>query len=80
MFNDTVLKTQPLQEQLLSGWQPDPGLSGTGEGGREVVVIVKLHRCGPSFTQGPFHSYQQGGPWSGCGVSIATFSALDCYS
>lgn len=80
VFNDTVLKTQPLQEQLLSGWQPDPGLSGIGEGGQEVVVIVKLHRCGPSFTQGPFHSYQQGGPWSGCGVSIATFSALDFYS
>ena len=75
VFNDTVLKTPPLQEQLLqqsfkagpllSGWQPDPGLSGTGEGGQGVVVIVKLNRCGPYFTQGPFHSFQERGPWSG---------------
>lgn len=62
VFNDTVLKTQPLQEQLLSGWQPDPGLSGIGEGGQEVVVIVKLHRCGPSFTQGSLPLLPARGP------------------
>lgn len=44
-----VLKGGPL----LSGWQPEPGLPGMGEGGQEVVVTITLCHCGPSFMQCP---------------------------